>query len=160
MFVAKFEESDNMSNVKVMYKELYAVLEANKNKKVSTILPQLAEMMSKQTTAMESTLRYNDKNELTHIYCYYHKEWEAIVECEYGKKKNTKSGYNTMCKLGVSNWTKQQRAKKKAEGELLAKLSSGEITVEELPALQAEIAEAAKVIVPRAIDLTDELLAE
>lgn len=144
-------------NVKKVFTELYAVLEANKNKKVSTVLPQLVELMSKSTNAVAETTRYDEDGKLTHVYCYYHKEWEDITECEYGAKKNTKSGLNTMCKVGVSNWTKQQRAKKKAESELLVKLASGDIKVEDLPELQAEILAASKVIVPRA---TDELPAE
>lgn len=135
--------------VKKVFADLYKVLEENKSKKVSTILPQLVELMSKSTNAVESTTRYNEDGELTHVYCYYHKEWEDIKECEYGAKKNTKSGLNTMCKQGVSNWSKQQRAKKKANAELLTKLTAGEITIEDLPQLQLEIDEQAKAIVPR-----------
>jgi len=138
-------------NVKKVFAELYTILEENKNKKVSTILPTLVELMSKSTTSVETTTRFDDNGVLTHVYCYYHKEWEDVTECDYGKKANTKSGLNTMCKLGVSNWTKQQRAKKKAEAELLTKLASREIEVDDLVTLQAEILETSKVIVPRPI---------
>ena len=138
-----------MSDVKKVFVELFNLLNDNKNKKVSTILAEATVLMSKQTNAVAETTRYDEDGNLTHVYCYYHKEWEDIKECEYGLKKNTKSGLNTMCKLGVSSWTKQQRAKKKAESELLTKLSAGEITVEDLPTLQAEILEASKLIVPR-----------
>ena len=136
--------------VKKVYAELFKFLTDNKHKKVSTILAEASVMMSKQTNAVAETTRYDEDGKLTHVYCYYHKEWEDITECEYGLKKNTKSGLNTMCKLGVSNWTKQQRAKKKAESELLTKLAAGEIDVADLPTLQAEILEASKLIVPRA----------
>lgn len=135
--------------VKKVYAELFKFLTDNKNKKVSTILAEASVMMSKQTNAVAETTRYDDKGVLTHVYCYYHKEWECIAECEYGSKKNTKSKLNTMCKLGVSNWTKQQRAKKKAEGELLTKLSVGEIEVKDLETLQAEILATSKTIVAR-----------
>ena len=138
-----------MSDVKKVFVELFNLLNDNKNKKVSTILAEATVLMSKQTNAVAETTRYDEDGNLTHVFCYYHKEWEDIKECEYGLKKNTKSGLNTMCKLGVSSWTKQQRAKKKAESELLTKLSAGEITVEDLPTLQAEILEASKLIVPR-----------
>ena len=144
-----FEVSSIMSdvNVKKVFAEVFAVLAANKNKKVSTIMPQLVELMSKATNAVTETTRYDEDGQLTHVFCYYHKVWEDITECEYGSKKNTKSGLNTMCKIGVSNWTKQQRAKKKAESELLTKLATKEITVDDLPELQAEILAASKVIV-------------
>ena len=135
--------------VKKVYAELFKFLTDNKNKKVSTILAEASVMMSKQTNAVAETTRYDADGNLTHVYCYYHKEWECIVECEYGKKANTKSGLNTMCKLGVSNWTKQQRAKKKSESELLTKLVAKEITADDLEGLQAEILAASKVIVAR-----------
>ena len=134
-------------NVKKVFAEVFAVLDANKNKKVNTIMPQLVELMSKATNAVAETTRYDADGQLTHVFCYYHKVWEGTSECEYGSKKNTKSGLNTMCKIGVSNWTKQQRAKKKAESELLTKLATKEITVDDLPTLQAEILAASKVIV-------------
>jgi hypothetical protein len=137
--------------VKKVFAEVFALLSAeeNQNKKVKTILSEVSVLMSKSTNAVAETTRYDEDGNLTHVYCYYHKEWEDITECEYGAKKNTKSGLNTMCKLGVSNWTKQQRAKKKAESELLTKLSTKEIEVDDLPTLQAEILEASKVIVAR-----------
>jgi len=150
----KFERSTIMSevNVKKAYAAIYALLEANKAKKVSTILPQLVELMSKATTAVETTTRFDEDGKLTHVYCYYHKEWEDVAEVEFGKKANTKSGLNTMCKLGVSNWSKQQRAKKKAEAELLTQLTAGTITVEDLPTLQAKILDASKAIVARPVE--------
>ena len=153
MIVAMFKRSTIMSNdnvaVKKVFVELFNLMNDNKNKKVSTILAEATALMSKSTNAVAETTRYDEEGNLTHVYCYYHKEWECIKECEYGTKKNTKSGLNTMCKLGVSNWTKQQRAKKKAESELLTKLVAKEITADELPTLQAEILAASKVIVTR-----------
>lgn len=137
--------------VKKVFAEVFALLSAeeNQNKKVKTILSEVSVLMSKSTNAVAETTRYDEDGKLTHVFCYYHKEWEDVSECEYGAKKNTKSGLNTMCKLGVSAWTKQQRAKKKAESELLTKLAKKEIEVEDLETLQAEILAASKVIVPR-----------
>tara|TARA_R100000908_G_scaffold55409_1_gene30688 strand:- start:242 stop:703 length:462 start_codon:yes stop_codon:yes gene_type:complete len=140
-----------MTTVKKQFEELYAVLEENKNKKVSTILPQLIELMSKKNNAsgQANTFIKNDEGEVIAIYCYYHKKWELLTEVEYGSKKGTATGYNTMCKEGVSKWTKQQRVKKAAEAELLTKVGSGELQVTDIASEQERILEESKVIQPR-----------
>lgn len=124
-----------MTTIKKDYVALVQFLEDNKTKKVSTILEELKSMCSKKSN--DKTYKTNGKGEVTHVFCYYHKVWEDVSECEYGPKKHTSSGLNTMCKEGVSNWTKQQRIAKKAKEELLTKLSSGEMSIDDLP--QAEI---------------------
>lgn len=140
-----------MTTVKKQFEEIYTVLEENKNKKVSTILPQLIELMSKKNNAsgQANTFIKDDEGNVVAIYCYYHKKWELISECEYGSKKGTATGYNTMCKEGVSKWTKAQRVKKTAEAELLTKVSSGELTVEDIAVEQARILETSKEIIER-----------
>jgi len=140
-----------MTTVKKQFEEIYTVLEENKNKKVSTILPQLIELMSKKNNAsgQANTFIKDDEGNVVAIYCYYHKKWELISECEYGSKKGTATGYNTMCKEGVSKWTKAQRVKKAAEAELLTKVSSGELTVEDIAVEQARILETSKEIIER-----------
>jgi len=139
-----------MTTVKKQYEEIYSLLEASKNKKVSTVLPQLIELMSRKNNSSgqaNTFLKVND--EVVAIYCYYHKKWELLSECEYGSKKNTATGYNTMCKEGVSKWTKQQRVKKLANEELLTRVASGEVLPEDIAVEQGLIAEQAKEIVPR-----------
>ena len=63
---------------------------------------------------------------VTKVYCWYHKQWEDVAEVEYGNKKGTATGLNTMCKQGVSSWTKQQRIAKQARDEVLTRVASGE----------------------------------
>ena len=140
-----------MTAIKKQYIEIAEILEANSNKKVSTILPQLLELMTKANTSGNngSTVLRGEEGEVIAIYCYYHKAWERVSHAEYGLKANTASGYNTMCKQGLSAWSKQQRAKKAAESQLLADLTSRLITTEQLPQAQLEILEATKAIVPR-----------
>ena len=140
-----------MENIKKQFVEVYELLEANSSKKVSTILPELIELMSRKTNGGTNghTYKKDDEGNVTHVFCYYHKEWEDVTEVEYGAKKGTATGLNTMCKEGVSNWTKQQRAKKKAEAELLTKVASGELKPEDIAEEQARILEESKVIVPR-----------
>ena len=141
-----------MTVVKKQFEELYTLLVDNKNKKVSTILPQLIELMQKKNNASgkAQTFMKDEDGNVTHVYCYYHKKWEDITVAEYGSKKGTATGLNTMCKEGVSNWTKQQRAKKQAEAELITRVVNGELLPEDLKAEQDRLIEDAKIIVPRA----------
>jgi hypothetical protein len=136
-----------MSNVKAQYQELVNLLEANKNKKVSTILPQIMELVT--TKQKSRTFIKDDEGNILAIYCYYHKRWERLDECEYGKKASSSHGYNTMCKEGTSQWTKQQREAKKAKEQLLTQLANGEITQDELTSLMDEIEEQRTRIIPR-----------
>lgn len=140
-----------MTIVKKQFEELHTLLVENKNKKVSTILPQLIELMQKKNNAsgQANTFIKDADGVVTHIYCYYHKMWESVTECAYGSKKGTATELNTMCKEGVSNWTKQQRVKKQAEAGLLTKIVSGELMPDELPAEQVRLLEESKIIVPR-----------
>lgn len=120
-----------MSNIKKGYTELHALLLANVDKKVKSIMPMLEALMEAQVrdTASRET-PYG-----LEIFCYYHKQWELITQVEYGSKANSTTGYNTMCKIGTNMWTKQQRDKKNAEAKLLEAVRNNEVTVEQLPAM-------------------------
>lgn len=140
-----------MTIVKKQFEELYTLLEDNKNKKISTMLPQLVELMQKKNNAsgQANTFLKNDEGVVTHVYCYYHKKWEDVTVAEYGSKKGSSTGLNTMCKEGVSNWTKQQRVKKQAEALILTKVMTQEIAVDDIPEEQAKLVDASKLIQPR-----------
>ena len=108
--------------IKKPFTEIYNVLMANGDKKVEEVLPLLMSMM-------ESKQR--DKNHrisadgILEIFCYYHKEWERVDQVEYGSKANSTTGYNTMCKIGVNNWTKQQRDFKEAKANMIDQVNEG-----------------------------------
>jgi hypothetical protein len=78
------------------------------------------------------TTAYYREGKLVAVFCYYHKHWELVDHIEYGNKAGTKTGLNTMCKEGVSAWTKANRAYNKLKDDLLQKLFKKEITNEEL----------------------------
>lgn len=140
-----------MTNIKVQYKDIIEFLEANKGKKVSTIMDEITAMCTaKKGGSNGKTFIRNDKGEVTHVYCYYHKKWEDVTVAEYGNKKNTATGLNTMCKEGVSSWTKQQRDADKASKALFERVLGGVITNDEVPAERAKIEEARLVVTPRA----------
>lgn len=146
------------TNVKKAYVELVELLQANQNKKVSSILDQVLELAT--TKQQSKTYLTNDKGEVTHIFCYYHKKWEPLADVEFGKKKHSASGFNSMCKEGVNQWSKQQRDAKKQENDILDKVASGELSPDEIQAERERIAEDKNKIVTRedgiGFDSTDE----
>lgn len=110
--------------IKKEFQALVTFLETNQNKKVVTILEQIREMCSQQNTV---TFKKDAEGNVTEVYCYYHKRWELVSEHEYGKKASNKAtGLNTMCKVGLNQWTKQQSAAKKAREQVLSRLAAGE----------------------------------
>lgn len=132
--------------IKKQFEELVALLEANKGKKVSTILPQVVELCSAKQQA--KTFKLDDEGNVTHVYCYYHKEWEDVSECAYGTKKSSASGLNSMCKAGYNQWSKQQRDYKKAKEQLLQDVADGEVEASELQAMLNDLEAKRTEIVP------------
>lgn len=137
--------------IKKAYQDIVTFLEANENVKVKSILDQVREMASAKVGAREggSTFIKDAAGNVVAVLDYYFKRWMPIVgekAVEFGAKKSTSTGLNTMSKAGVSAWTKQQREAKAAEADLLAKVAAGEIQPTEIAAKQAEIEEARKAI--------------
>lgn len=136
-------------NVKKQFAEIYKLLEENKNRKVSSILPELAALMSTKTAGgsdIGRTYLKDDEGNTYAVYCYYHKKWELTNVAEYGSKANTATGLNTMCKEGVSSWTKQQRTYKKLKDALVMQLVKQEITNDEFESILEEYEEQRKAI--------------
>lgn len=140
-----------MAKIKKAFEEIVNFLEENKNSKVSTVLDgviQLASAKAGGGGGAQNFIKDADGN-VTHIFCYYHKKWEPVAEVEFGKKASSPTGYNSMCKEGTSQWTKQQRAAKKANEELLTQVSAGEVLPGDIASVQEGIAEEKAKIVPR-----------
>lgn len=141
-----------MTNVKKAYAEIINFLTENKDVKVSKILPQVIELASAKANRSEgSTFIKDASGTVVAIHDYYFKKWMPLVgekAVDFGQKMKTSTGYNSMCKEGVSHWTKQQREAKNAGQELLAKVASGEILPSNIANEQAKIEEARKTIVP------------
>ncbi len=131
--------------IKKVYIDVFAFLETNKNKKIETILPELIKMMkSKQSPKNFLT---NEEGVVTHLFCYYHKMWESVEY--YGSKKHSSSGFNSMCKLGVNQWTKQQRLFKNGEQSLLDDIVLGTLSVDEVQKSRETLELIRKEIEPR-----------
>jgi hypothetical protein len=124
-----------MNTIKKGFVEIHALLVANENKKVSSIMDQLLELMESQ---QRDKNHYEDEHGLW-VFCYYHKEWELTSQVEYGKKANTATGLNSMCKVGTNQWTKQQREFKKAKADLLNQVANGELAITDINDKIAEL---------------------
>ena len=138
--------------VKKAYAEIVAHLEENKDKKVSTVLPEIIEMASAKRAGgggSATTFHKNEAGEVVAVQCYYHKLWMDPRVAEFGAKASSATGLNSMCKDGVSKWTKQQREARNGKEALLTQLANGEIEAAELSGKLAELEEATKAIVPR-----------
>jgi hypothetical protein len=142
------------TNIKKAYVELVAFLNDNADKKVKTILPDIIAMVEKASGggSVGNTVRRDEHGNVVAIFCYYHKEWEEVAVVPYGKKANSTSGLNTMCKQGTSAWTKQQREAKQAKSDLLEKVASGDVQASELTVELEKIEEARKAIKPYSFD--------
>jgi len=137
--------------IKKVFQPIVDVLEANKNAKVSEIMAQINALVSAKTAsgAGSSTIVRDKKGVAVAILDYYFKRYMPLVgpkAVEFGKKDKTASGYNTMCKEGVSAWTKQQRNAKNAMAELLTKVKSGAIKPADIAAEEAKIEASRKVV--------------
>lgn len=133
-----------MTTIKKAYVAIHELLEANQNKKVESLMPQLLELMESK----QRDINHKTEDGKLYIFCYYHKEWECVEDVEYGTKSSTPTGLNTMCKIGVNQWTKQQREFSKAKSDILTKLMNQEISVEDSQELMVEAETMRTSIVP------------
>lgn len=140
------------SKVKKVFVDLIAHLEANADKKVKSILPEIIAMCEAKQgggAGHASTFVKNDKGEVVAVRCFYHKLWMSPQVADFGGKASSSTGLNSMCKDGVSKWTKQQRDFKAAQSDLLMKVASGEIQPSQLASEMEALEAARNVIVPR-----------
>jgi len=141
--------------IKKAYVEVVNFLTDNKDKKISSVLEEVAAMCSAKTgggrSGSSNSLR-DSKGKVVAIFCYYHKMWEPIVgdtAVEYGKKATSSTGLNNMCSEGTSAWGKQNRTAKAAKEAILDKVASGELKAEAIEAEQGAIEKARGVTTPR-----------
>lgn len=157
-----------MSNkIKKAYEDVINFLEANADKKVKSILPEVIEMCSAKAGGGggSSTFHKNADGKVVAIQCYYHKKWMSPEAIEFGAKATSASGYNNMCREGVSKWTKQNNEAKKAREELLKAVGAGEVAADKVAGELEKIENARAVILPlegdyQGFDTLEECLAD
>lgn len=140
---------------------MVSALEANPKVKLADVLEEIKALASAKTARTvegKSALR-NSAGEVVAIFDYYFKRWMPLVgdkAVEFGKKANTNTGFNTMCKEGVSLWTKQQNEATKANKQLLEDVKAGTIQASDIGARQEEIETARKAIAPTELGFVSE----
>ena len=137
--------------IKKAFVEIVELLEANENSKVKSILPDVIQLASAKQGGGgggATTFHKNEDGEVVGIRCFYHGKWMSPAVVEFGKKASSSTGLNSMCKDGVSKWTKQQRQAKLAKEELLTQVASGEVDASELTARLEQIEADRNTVVP------------
>lgn len=137
--------------IKKNFVEIVKLLQDNKDKKVSSILDEVLELVTSKKR--ETTVRYDEDGAVKEIFCWYHKEWEPVEW--YGAKKSSHSGYNTMCKVGVNQWTAQQALAKKAKAKVLEDVAKGEIQPEDIQEELEKIEAERQKVYPREVYLEE-----
>ena len=135
-------------STKKAFQELVDFLQKNESKKVSTLMEQILEMTKQK--ASSKTYLVDKAGNVVAIFCYYHKQWELLSETEYGAKASSSTGYNTMCKKGVSLWTKQNNTIKSIGEQVLTMLEEGTIEASEISDTKEKL-----VVEARTINETD-----
>lgn len=116
---------------------LNAAIAENPKIKVSEVIDQVVELVSAKSGAgggKATTFHRNEAGEVVAVKCFYHKTWMDPRVAEFGEKKSSASGLNSMSKDGMSKWTKQNAGFKKAQSELLLKVQNGEIAASDIAA--------------------------
>lgn len=140
-----------MATIKKAYKEIVSLLEANRDQQVSDVIDSVIELASAKTGGgggKASAFHRAEDGTVLAVRDFYFKRWVSPLVMEFGEKKSSPSGLNSMSKEGVSKWTKQQREYKKASEDLLQQMLTGELTQDELPAHMEEIEQAREEIQP------------
>jgi hypothetical protein len=123
------------TTIKKAYQALISFMEANKDKKVSTILDDVKAMCSaKQGGGGGARSFFKVGEEVVAARCGFYEKWFDPKVVEFGNKAGTASGLNSMCKAGVNEWTARNNAVKKARDEGFAEFTEGKITGDELQA--------------------------
>ena len=140
-----------MANIKKAYLAIASLLAANLDSQVADIHDQAVELMSAKAGgggAASSSFHKDEDGNIVALRCSYHQKWFRPEEVEFGKKASSASGYNTMCKDGMSKWTKQLSQFKKGKEALLEDVSNGEVEPSDIKDITAELEETRLAIIP------------
>ena len=101
--------------IKKAYQDIVEFLQLNEESLVSEVLPHIVSLASaKQSSGgtRSSVSHRNEEGTVVAVQCFYFKLWMDPRVVAFGQKVSSTTGLNSMCKEGVSNWTKQQRVAK------------------------------------------------
>jgi hypothetical protein len=131
---------------------LRAAMEADPKVKVASILGDIEALASAKSGAgggKATTFHRDEAGNVVAVKCYYHGLWMDPRVAEFGEKKSSASGLNSMSKDGMSKWTKQNAAAKKAKEDLLLKVQSGEVPADQIADALVAIDAERETVIPR-----------
>lgn len=144
-----------MSKAKKVFEPIIAILTAaiaaNPKVRVSEILGEVQEAcrarVGEGAGGKATTFHKNEAGVVVGIRDFYFQKWFDPRVVPTGAKANTPSGYNSMSKTGLNQWTKQQAEAKKAKDALLVAVGAGEVTADAIGTKLQEIEDARNAVI-------------
>jgi len=131
--------------IKKQFTELITLLESNQEKMIKTILPQVLALCESKVATLNCLF---DKNKRAFaIYCYFHKQWEIVLEVDYSAVSKSPSGKSRLCKLGQKAFTAQQNAFKLVPSKVLELVESGKIKTSEIKETTSKLLQDTKTLI-------------
>jgi len=121
---------ETLDSTKKAFSPLMYLLLTNQDKKVSTIIEKCVELTKAKSQTKTHLL--DKAGNVFAIFCYYHKQWELVNETPFGAKASSATGLNTMCKVGTSLWTKQNKEVKAIGTQILSEIEEGKLETSEI----------------------------
>lgn len=136
--------------IKKVYQEIIGFLEENTKAKVADVIETVVAMASAKVGGggKATAFHKNAEGVVVAIKCFYHKLWLSPLVVEFGNKASSATGLSSMSKVGVSNWSRQQREYKKGKEDLLTQLAAGEVDQSDLQGALDALEVAKNVITP------------
>lgn len=131
--------------IKKVFQPLMSLLAANMGATVETIYAQAEALVSAKVGGgggKATNFHRADDGTVIAVFDYAFKVWVDPRLVEFGPKAGTPTGLNTMCKAGVSAWTKLQADFKKGKDAVVAELLAGKISSDEAQEQIAALEEA------------------
>lgn len=130
-------------SIKKVFLPVIALMEANKDKKVSAILTDIQELCSAKSAGGGATASHKDaEGNVVAVRCAYFGLWFPISHVPFGNKEGSATGLNSMCKEGANWFSQKQREFKNAKELLLEKVIKKELAPEKI---ESEIAKLEKI---------------
>lgn len=131
--------------IKKVFQPLMSLLAANMGSTVEAIYAQAEALVSAKVGGgggKATNFHRAENGTVVAVFDYAFKVWVDPRLVEFGPKAGTPTGLNTMCKAGVSAWTKLQADFKKGKDAVVSELLAGKITADEAQEQIAALEEA------------------
>ncbi len=152
-----------MATIKKVFQPIMSLLAASMALSVEDIYAKVEELACAKSSGGGGVSSFHKvDDEVIALRCGYYKLWFFPGDQPFGTKASSASGYNTMCKEGMNNWTKQLATLRKGKEQLLEDAGNGIIAPGDIAAKTAELEEARDTVIPTEVpgfETLEELLA-